>query len=73
MDTLRRSPACKPISYPEVELCLRVGGDVFGVTFVDLAEARSIAGKISERRRDVEIFEKASGRILFAAALKAPG
>ncbi|OYV41634.1 MAG: hypothetical protein B7Z80_01045 [Rhodospirillales bacterium 20-64-7] len=72
MSIFPESQSLEPAAYPEVELCLRVDAEVFGVTFVDLAEARSIAGKISARGRDVEIFEKDSGRILFAATLKAP-
>ncbi len=46
------------------ELYLRIGQAIFGVSFTDLAEARQAARQINLSGRDVEIFEKKTGKVL---------
>ena len=47
-----------------VELCLRLGDAIFGVSFTDLTDAREAARQINLTGRDVEIYEKTSGKVL---------
>lgn len=46
------------------ELCLRIGTATFGIFFLDLENAREAAHHINLSGRDVEIFEKKSGRVV---------
>ncbi len=58
-------PSTIPTSEPKaVELCLRLGNAIFGVSFTDLAGAREAARHINLTGRDVEIFEKNGGKVL---------
>ncbi|HQT47538.1 MAG TPA: hypothetical protein PLY97_09985 [Acidocella sp.] len=51
-----------------VELHLLVGDDLFGVAFLDLDEAKAMAHQLSASGRAVDIFEKASGRVVYRCA-----
>ena len=46
------------------ELCLRIGKQIFGISFPSLAEARDAAHQIILSGREVEIYERESGKIL---------
>jgi hypothetical protein len=50
-----------------VEMCLRLGNEIFGVTFTDLTDAREAARHINLTGRDVEIYERNSGKVLEAS------
>jgi hypothetical protein len=59
------SPNVPPVDeHRVVELHLRIGNDLFGVAFLDLADARKAARAINKTGRSVEIFEKLTGHIV---------
>ncbi len=47
-----------------IELYLRIGKEIFGVSFLSLDEAKKAARTINRTGRSVEIFEKISGKVL---------
>jgi hypothetical protein len=52
------------------ELYLRVGTEIFGVSFLNLPDAQIVARQISASGRDVDIFEKNSGFVLQSYRVK---
>jgi len=58
---------------PGQELCLRIGKMVFGVSFTDIEEARDAARRIIRSGRDVEIYEKISGKVLETSEISVTG
>jgi hypothetical protein len=51
-----------------IELYLRIGKEVFGVSFLSLDEAKKAARAINKTGRSVEIYEKLSGKVLERSA-----
>jgi hypothetical protein len=57
-------PSNTQTSKPGTELCLRLGNAIFGVSFTDLTDAREAARHINLTGRDVEIYERNTGKVL---------
>ncbi len=53
-----------PVDDARVELCLRIDRKMFGVSFTDLETAREAARHINLSGRDVQIYERYTGRVL---------
>jgi hypothetical protein len=58
------SPPLPTDEHSIIELYLRIGKEIFGVSFLSLEEARKAARAINRTGRSVEIFEKISGKVL---------
>jgi hypothetical protein len=58
------SPPLPTDEHSIIELYLRIGKEIFGVSFLSLEEARKAARTINRTGRSVEIFEKISGKVL---------
>jgi hypothetical protein len=54
--------------HSNVELYLRIGEEVFGVSFLSLDDARAAGRQINKSGRSVEIYEKLSGKVLERSA-----
>jgi len=58
------SPPSATDEHSVIELYLRIGKEIFGISFLSLEEARQAARTINRTGRSVEIFEKISGKVL---------
>jgi hypothetical protein len=53
------------------ELYLLFGDALFGISFLDLAEAKAMADLLCATGREVDVFEKNSGRVVYHCASRA--
>ncbi len=55
------------------ELCLLMDGQIFGMSFMSLPSARKAAYHLSAFGREIEIFERKSGKVLERVGQKVSG